>query len=108
MSGESPTCLFVSFGGPHEPWDPPGKYAKMYCPEETKPIIAPKEDVAYGGKSRATHKQIQKMRAYYNGKITLIDDKIGKILAAYNRRGWLKDLLVVFTSDHGEMAGDHA
>ncbi len=37
-----PMCLFVGFGGPHEPWDAPGRYAEMYKPEErAKPTPIP-------------------------------------------------------------------
>ena len=32
---------------------------------------------------------------------------MGQILQAWQKRGWLDDALVVFSADHGEMAGDH-
>ena len=28
---DRPMCLFVGFGGPHDPWDAPGEYAEMYA-----------------------------------------------------------------------------
>jgi arylsulfatase A-like enzyme len=47
------------------------------------------------------------VRANYYGKISLIDDRIGCILDAFQRRGWLEDLFIIFLADHGEMLGDH-
>ena len=37
----------------------------------------------------------------------LCDHWMGRILEAFASRDWLDELLVVFWSDHGEMAGDH-
>jgi len=101
MDVSRPNCLFVGFGGPHEPHDPPGKYATMYRPEEVPPAIAANEIHQY------RLEDVQKMKAYYYGKVTLIDDKIGEILSACEKRGVLDDMLIVYTSDHGEMACDH-
>ena len=50
---------------------------------------------------------VQRLRANYYGKVALIDHWFGEILAAFDRKGWLEDTLVVFWSDHGEMLGDH-
>ena len=43
----------------------------------------------------------------YYGKISLIDHWIGKILTAFEKRGWLDNTFMTFWSDHGEMLGDH-
>jgi arylsulfatase A-like enzyme len=99
-----PFCLFVGFGGPHEPWDAPGEYATMYRPRKMpRAIPATGKD----GDPRLTRKRIAAIRASYYGKISLIDRWVGEILDACERRGVFNDLFVVFWSDHGEMAGDH-
>jgi arylsulfatase A-like enzyme len=36
-----------------------------------------------------------------------VDEWVGKLLAALDRKGLRENTLVVFTSDHGEMLGDH-
>jgi arylsulfatase len=54
--------------------------------------------------SRASrHRQ----RAFYLANVTMIDEKIGEILAALSAAGYLDDAVVVFTSDHGDCLGDH-
>lgn len=49
-----------------------------------------------------------KMRlAQYWAQIDLIDENIGRILKVLEETGQLENTLIVFTSDHGDMAGDH-
>ncbi len=116
--GDKPTCLFVGFGGPHEPWDAPGNYATMYGPDamglgipapdppDWLPASAARRQTQ--GRVRGmTEDDVRKIRANYLGKITLVDHWSGQILDAFDRRGWLDDTLVVVWSDHGEMLGDH-
>ena len=47
------------------------------------------------------------MRANYAGNVSLIDDQIGEVLAVIEARGEMDNTLIAFTSDHGEMNGDH-
>ena len=113
-----PFCLFAGFGGPHEPWDAPGEYAEMYRPEDTPPYIpaellhdwltdAARERAVHGRVQHMSGEDIRKIRGNYYGKISLIDHWFGRIIADCEERGFWKDLLVVFWSDHGEMLGDH-
>lgn len=51
--------------------------------------------------------EIAEMRANYAGHVTLIDDLVGDVLSAVEARGELDNTIVVLTSDHGEMNGDH-
>ncbi|MBI3970479.1 MAG: sulfatase-like hydrolase/transferase [Chloroflexi bacterium] len=116
--GEQPFALFVGFGGPHEPWDAPGAYATMYDPAHM-PDPIPAADpgpwvpeqaalrMRAGRVEGMTAAHARQVRANYYGKITLIDHWIGEILGAVEWRGWGGDTLVIYTSDHGEMAGDH-
>jgi len=111
----------ISFGGPHEPWDAPEPYASMYKPEDMPQPIprAPmKENVPHGelfhmygpGDSHApslTSRDIAELRANYAGNVTLIDDQIGEIVQMLKDKGQWDNTVVVFTSDHGEMNGDH-
>ena len=117
-SEDEPFCLFVGFGGPHEPWDAPGEYATMYSPDDTPPHIPPAEPgewvTEYGAQrmeqgriNGMTEEEIRKIRANYYGKVSLIDRWFGEIFAALQRRGCWDDTLAVLWSDHGEMAGDH-
>ena len=47
------------------------------------------------------------LRAHYLANITLVDDMVGKITDALEKAGVADNTVVVFTSEHGDMMGDH-
>jgi arylsulfatase A-like enzyme len=47
------------------------------------------------------------MVAAYCAQIELIDDQVGRMLDALEASGQRENTIVIFTSDHGEMLGDH-
>jgi len=50
---------------------------------------------------------MRKAIAYTYAMIEMIDDGVGKILSALNKTGLEENTYVMFTSDHGELLGDH-
>jgi arylsulfatase A-like enzyme len=80
-----------------------------YEPAEPGPWV-PRRAARWQRKHRVeelTEDAVRRLRANYYGKISLIDTWVGRILEACERKGTAEDTLVVFWSDHGEMAGDH-
>ncbi|MFW6457682.1 MAG: sulfatase [Planctomycetota bacterium] len=117
---EEPWFCWVSFGGPHEPWDTPEPYASMYDPADMPRPAGAKEGIdgsflngRLGGLMEEkcscdmTEEEIAAMRANYAANVTLIDDQIGDILDTVEQRNELDNTVIVFCSDHGEMNGDH-
>jgi choline-sulfatase len=114
-----PWFCWISFGGPHEPWDAPEPYASMYDRDAVAPGLPKPPDFsarrgllqrAYGNRGGApqlSDDQVAAMRANYAGNVSLIDDQIGKIIETIRDRGELDNTVIIFTSDHGEMNGDH-
>ena len=51
--------------------------------------------------------RLRRVRALYYGLVSQVDDGIGELLAELQRLGLEEDTIVIFTSDHGEMLGDH-
>jgi arylsulfatase A-like enzyme len=115
---EPPWFCWLSFAGPHEPWDAPEPYASMYSPSDM-PVPSPRiQSSELGGLLRRaydssrhspplTDLDIAEMRANYAGSVTLIDDEIGRLIQLLRDRGDLERTAIIFTSDHGEMNGDH-
>ena len=97
--------------GPHDPFDPPAEYAERYraadVPEAVHDQLEGKPGWVKRRQINATPKDIAVSRRQYCGAIELIDDQIGLILDAVSKRGMLDKTYVVFSSDHGEMLGDH-
>ncbi len=53
-----------------------------------------------------TADQVREVNARNAIEVELIDEALGRVLAAVAARGWSDDLDVVFTTDHGELQGD--
>ena len=113
-----PWFCWVSFGGPHEPWDAPEPYASRYDPAAMPEPVLPhpdEHDRPRGHLDKRLEKfdyrfepgDVARLRANYAGKVTLIDDQIGEVLRVVEDRGELERTVVAFVSDHGEMNGDY-
>jgi arylsulfatase len=126
QNGSEPFAAWVSFPGPHDPYDPPEDMAEMYADAPIPEPIGSPEELANkppaqrsrgAGSlsnsmfrldlSKATTEHYMKWRQHYYANISLIDEGIGKILTALEEAGTLDDTLIIFTSDHGDALGDH-
>jgi arylsulfatase len=118
-----PFFQWVGFPGPHDPWDAPEEYVDLY---RNVPMPMPgslvRPELADGGRFGAfldyfvraysdsanlSDDVIAEVRRCYYGNLTLIDEAIGRILNTLERRGLLDETWVIYTSDHGEMMGEH-
>ncbi|WP_167577414.1 sulfatase [Ammoniphilus sp. YIM 78166] len=106
-----PWFYFVSFVGPHDPYDPPTAYAERYrgseMPEAIKPALEGKPGWVHRRVKTEDAEKILETRRQYCASIEAIDDHIGMIMDSLERRGMLENTYIIFTSDHGEMIGDH-
>jgi len=116
---DQPWCCWVSFGGPHEPWDAPEPYASMYDPRDMPaPLDLPADwdggatrprgalDDRLASRPAPTAEEVAAMRANYAGNVSLIDDEIAGVIEVIEARGEWDNTVVVMSSDHGEMNGD--
>lgn len=108
---EEPWHLFVSFVGPHDPFDPPAAWSRKF---ESAPMPDPignssggKPDWVRHRNLRLTTEEILQTRRQYSANVSLIDHWIGQILDALRNRYLADNTYIVFTSDHGELLGDH-
>jgi len=59
------------------------------------------------GISNSTEAEVNAFMVLYYAKITLIDDYIGRIIQALEKKGLLANTWIIYSADHGEMLGDH-
>ena len=103
---DHPLCLVLSLHSPHPPLDPPGAYATMYDSEKLE-LPANVPEVFHREGRAIDKKELRRLLAAYLGKISLVDDNVGRIVEAMKARGTWDNTLVCFTADHGEMMGSH-
>ena len=100
-----PFFLYVDTWDPHEPWDPPDYYVRLYRPDFKGPALYP----AYAKWKDAglTWEDVEIAHAAYCGKVTMVDRWIGMLLNKLEVLGIADNTVVVFTSDHGHYFGEH-
>ena len=114
---DRPFYLQVCLMGPHPPFDAPARYRDMFDPQDMPSAImdAPSEPVSpqirrmfsRRGLKEMTESQSRTLTSHYYAKIAFDDDAIGVVLQALEEKGLMDNTWVVYTSDHGEMLGDH-
>lgn len=115
IDDETPWHLFVSFAGPHNPWDPPKSEVdklvnKCYPQTLTDDGIGKPEWIRKRAKKQSagmTEADLQNAKRHYDAAIQVIDKQIGAILDILEQRGLAENTIVIFTADHGELMGDH-
>ena len=112
-----PWLMSVNIFDPHSPFDPPQSYLDRFDVEAMSGPKYRESDLAAQAKLRDVDFQTEarrpedfeakRIQAAYYAMIELIDDNVGRMLKALEASGQLDDTVVIFTSDHGEMLGDH-
>ena len=111
ISDDFPWHLFVSFVGPHDPFDPPTEYGDKYRQADMPPPIADnmhgKPDWVKNRTVDITSEEVKITRQQYCAATELVDNQIGNMLNALEKRGMLENTYIIYSSDHEEMLGDH-
>ncbi|MCA9140929.1 MAG: sulfatase-like hydrolase/transferase [Planctomycetales bacterium] len=124
---KDPLFLQIGFPGPHPPYDPVPAYSEPYLHKEL-PLLpvttaeladqppALKELRVHNSEIdhdsvvmplEVSHQQRHRQRAFYLANVTMIDHKVGEIMAALQSNGYGDNTIVIFTSDHGDCLTDH-
>lgn len=123
-----PLFLQIGFPGPHPPYDPTERYLAPYLKRNDipfpRPTAAELDALPPALKEKRLHdvevdhdsvvwsldptpEQMHRLWAHYGANMTMIDERIGAILAALDRQGYLDNAVVFFASDHGDCMGEH-
>lgn len=130
-----PFFLWSSFFDPHPPYILPEPWAGMYDPADMDPgefipgefdhmppqfertrqenpdfsdYQEPGGKALHGFQSHLhTEDEMRRSLASYYGMVSLIDHEVGRILDALDRLGLAENTLVIFSTDHGHLLGQH-
>ena len=119
--GDEPFFVHASYIRPHPPYRNPPGYHDLYSLEDVPPFVAHPTREA----ERAMHPlndillllpplaapddedERRQLRATYHGMQREVDDQLSRLFDWLEASGLAGDTLIVLTSDHGEMGGDH-
>ncbi|WP_248924312.1 sulfatase [Paenibacillus hamazuiensis] len=95
--------LWVEAFDPHEPFDLPDSYLQEYGDDYDGPSYYWPEY----GRVNVPDGALKHIRKRYAALLTMTDRWVGRLLDALDRYGLWEDTMIVFTSDHGYMLGEH-
>ncbi len=115
---DDPFFLYVAFTAPHDPRQPPHRYRDMYYSD--RPPLPPNflpqhpfdnghmagRDEELGAWPRTTAMVSDQLAEYY-GMITHLDEQVGRIVRAVDRKVGDEPTYVVYAADHGLAVGSH-
>jgi len=112
-----PWLCSVNIYDPHGPFDPPQEYLDRFDIESLPEPLFRESDLAgqeklstvmFQSKARRPKYPDAKLNlAKYWAQIELIDENVGRMIDGLEKTGQRDNTVIIFTSDHGEMAGDH-
>jgi arylsulfatase len=117
-----PFFCCMSVFDPHDPYENyPKEMESLVDKNQLAPIMASEEDFTDRPSAHQqereqcylaridelTPEEIERIRFGYHAAVALIDQQVGRVLDALEKAGLGNDTIVVFTSDHGDMLGDH-
>lgn len=126
VAEDEPFFIQCSFPDPHHPFSPPGRFYDMYDPDDI-PLPPTFHDphehswkrtrnlISHRGEQRGgpmatfapTEEQFREAAAREYGAISFIDEAVGTITRSLHQAGVAEETIIVVTSDHGDMFGDH-
>jgi len=118
-SSEKPFLLYCGFMHPHFPLIPPPEFYALYDPDslelpdtwdeplESQHPIIQHHRWAWRNDIPPPEDTVRCALASYYALVSCLDAQIGRILNAIDSSGLGENTVVIYTSDHGEMAGSH-
>ncbi|HUV94302.1 MAG TPA: sulfatase [Anaerolineae bacterium] len=95
--------LVVDSFDPHEPWDPPAYYRRMYDSQEDAVDVIQSLYAPWEG--RLKPRELRRLQANYAGEVTMVDRWFGHFIETLRVAGLLDGSLVAVISDHGHNIG---
>ena len=112
--GDEPFMLTCSFLYPHDPNVVPSPYYEMFLPEGIKlpdnhESVCEKYDNEFSRQmvKMLGDKGLRELLRLYFAQVKFIDDRVGEIIRVLDEVGKRNNTVVIFTADHGDMAGGH-
>jgi choline-sulfatase len=111
---DAPFFLIAGFLKPHPPYHPPAEWAAKYPAGKMQlPPVGDSSQYPKHIQTRIAHnlalgeQRLRASRAGYMGNLGFLDLCVGEVYKSLEELGLIDNTIVIYTSDHGEMDGDH-
>lgn len=109
-AGRQPFFLFLNYMDCHSPYHPrlPTRHRFVAPEDRTRADRIPQDPFAVmAGRLTFSARDIEVLKALYDGALLYLDAHVGALADALRRRGILDRTILIVTSDHGESFGEH-
>lgn len=97
--------LHIDMFDPHEPWDAPQRFLKLY-EQDWQGVEIPFPHYDFW-ENFLTKEELDHIRNLYMAEISMVDHWFGVLLDKIDELGLTEDTAVIFASDHGYLFGEH-
>ncbi len=105
-TGYQPIYLLADSFAPHEPWEAPPSYLRLYADPNYAGRTALHIHYAEIG-GQLNEEELRHVQAHYAGLVSLVDTWFGRLIDTIKRVGLYDNSVIVFTSDHGTNFADN-
>jgi arylsulfatase A-like enzyme len=108
--------MFINFIEPHGPYWPPEPFRSRFLPpdvsgDEVRSVARLESvdeciDIRVGA-LKLSEREWRIEKALYDGCTATLDDRIGKLFSYLDEKGFADETLIIITSDHGDVQGEH-
>jgi arylsulfatase A-like enzyme len=106
--GERPFFAMLNYYDAHGPYLPPAPYDTRYDARGRSHNTSPLHRfLARPSRTPLAPAIVEREVAQYDGALTYLDHELGQLFAELDRKGLLRNTVVVITADHGEEFGEH-
>jgi arylsulfatase A-like enzyme len=103
VQDNQPFYLHIESFSPHEFWDPPQDYYRLYMKSDYRGPSIINAPLAANVLNAV---EFEHVRAMYAGLVTFVDKQIGKFLSHVESLGLMDNTMITFIADHGTMMGE--
>jgi arylsulfatase A-like enzyme len=105
---DRPVFVFVNYFDAHDPLIPPAPFDRRFGPVGADREALQRRMLDAGHNNGVPPKDLMAIQLdLYDGAIAYLDGRVESLLDSLDRRGLLENTLVVVTSDHGNLFGEH-
>jgi arylsulfatase A-like enzyme len=101
-----PVFAFLNYMEPHQPWLAPPPHDRWVWELPQARRLATKDLYTHAVKNFSSE-EVEFIRANYDGQVAAMDQALGELIDALKARGRYENALIIVTSDHGELLGEH-
>ncbi len=112
LAPKKPLFLWAHYMDPHFPYNPPKSYGGAppgtTCKKVMRALSKKRLRMAalQGNRGSLGERTLEDCKQLYDAEIAYMDTQIGRLLKGLESDGRLENVIIVFTSDHGEAFGE--